>query len=57
LDYESEVQEFNESGNAKDVIYELPDGSNINIGVQQIQCPEALFNPELIDKKIVGIHE
>jgi len=41
LDYETELQEFQESGNAKDVIYELPDGSNINIGKQQIECPEA----------------
>lgn len=57
LDYESEMQEFAESGNAKDTIYELPDGSNINIGVQQIECPEALFSPKLIGKDIVGIHE
>lgn len=57
LDYEQEKQDFMESGNAKDVIYELPDGSNINIGVQQIQCPEALFDPSLIGKDIIGIHE
>lgn len=57
LEYEQEKQDFMESGNAKDVIYELPDGSNINIGVQQIECPEALFDPTLIGKDIVGIHE
>ena len=56
-DYEQEVQEFADSGNAKDTLYELPDGSNINIGVQQIDCSEALFHPEMIGKNIVGIHE
>ena len=29
---------------------ELPDGSHLNIKNARIQCPEALFNPELMEK-------
>lgn len=57
LNYESEQQEFIESGNSKDAIFELPDGKTINIGDQQIKCPEILFNPKIINRDIPGIHE
>lgn len=56
-DYAKDEQEFLEGGNSNDVIFELPDGKTINIGKPQIECPEALFNPSLIGKDIVGIHE
>lgn len=54
LTYEQEKKQFEESGNSKDTIFELPDGKTINIGLPQIQCPEALFQPQLIGKKDLG---
>lgn len=55
--YREEEKSFRDSGNSKDLIFELPDQKSINIGLPQIQCPEALFNPQMIGKDIVGIHE
>lgn len=59
LTYDQEKKEFNESGNSKDTIFELPDGKSINIGLPQIECPEALFQPNLIfeKEKLEGIHD
>jgi len=54
LKYEEEKRSFEESGNSKDVIFELPDGKSINIGLPQIQCPEALFRPSLLEKPGLG---
>lgn len=39
------------------MIYKLPSGENININSEQIKCTEVLFNPRLINKNIIGIHE
>ena len=49
LDYEKELK------NVEQFNYELPDGNIINIKEQRIKCPEALFNPDLIDKEGNGI--
>ena len=37
--------------------YELPDGQVITIGNEQFRCPEALFQPSLLEAKCAGIHE
>ncbi|ETO01136.1 actin [Reticulomyxa filosa] len=37
--------------------YELPDGQIITIGSEQLQCPEVLFSPHLIQKEDKGIHK
>ena len=55
--YKEEEKAFLESGNSRDLIFELPDNKSINIGLPQIKCPEALFNPALVGKDIMGIHE
>jgi actin-related protein len=49
LDFEKEINSV-ESYN-----YELPDGSNIALKEERIQCPEALFKPYLIGKQGDGI--
>jgi len=36
--------------------YELPNGEIITIGNERFRCPEVLFKPSLIGKKIEGIH-
>ena len=37
--------------------YVLPDGQEIAVGTERYQCPEALFNPALIGKEALGVHE
>ncbi|XP_002133542.1 actin-like [Drosophila pseudoobscura] len=37
--------------------YTLPDGHVISIGAQRMQCPEALFDPTLMGKAPVGLHQ
>jgi len=40
-----------------DKIYELPDGESLTISNQRFRCPEALFNPSLVNINDKGIHE
>eukprot|EP00761_Pharyngomonas_kirbyi_P001263 gb/GECH01001266.1/.p1 GENE.gb/GECH01001266.1/~~gb/GECH01001266.1/.p1 ORF type:complete len:376 (+),score=93.29 gb/GECH01001266.1/:1-1128(+) len=37
--------------------YELPDGTLIDIGEERYQCPEALFDPSLVEQSSPGIHK
>jgi actin-related protein len=55
LDYEDELKVFDE-GDSKDAEFELPDGNIINLGSLQIECPEALFKPYILDKNFSGVH-
>lgn len=56
--YEQEVADYREKGNANDQVFHLPDGKSVNIGDQQFECPEALFNPSKMGKENMdGIHE
>lgn len=57
LNYREDERSFKESGTSKDLIFELPDNKSINIGLPQIQCPESLFQPDLIGRNVMGIHE
>ena len=36
--------------------YELPDGNQVIVEDQRIRCPEALFNPRMLGKEDLGIH-
>jgi actin beta/gamma 1 len=38
-------------------VYELPDMQVVNVGNERVRCPEALFQPSLVNKEAVGIHE
>ncbi len=38
-------------------VYELPDMQVVNVGNERFRCPEALFQPSLVGKEAVGIHE
>ena len=38
-------------------VYELPDMQVVNVGNERFRCPEALFQPSLVNKDAVGIHE
>jgi actin beta/gamma 1 len=37
--------------------YELPDGNVIVIGNERFRCPEALFQPSLVNKEASGLHD
>ena len=39
--------------------YKLPDGSKITIGSERFTCPEAMFQPKIMDSnnEFTGIHE
>merc|ERR1739838_513898 len=39
----------------KECTYELPDGTVVSFGNQQIKCPEVLFKPQLIGKDFPGM--
>jgi len=56
LDYEKELSLFSENS-SKDVNYVLPDGNVVTLSDQQFKCPEALFQPSLLDKDLPGVHE
>ncbi|XP_030563416.1 actin-like protein 53D isoform X2 [Drosophila novamexicana] len=40
-----------------DALYELPDGTTINIGNERFRCPEALFKPSMLGQEVPGLHE
>ena len=37
--------------------YTLPDGKVVVVGEERFRCPEALFNPLLLQRESDGIHE
>ena len=42
---------------SKSESYKLPDGKRVFIGPERFTCPEALFQPSLIDDESTGIHK
>lgn len=55
-DFDAAVKESQEP-NPKEVVYSLPDGSNISLTNEHFKCPEALFQPNKLGKDFPGIHE
>ena len=55
LDYDEEL-ELSKTAMI-DKTYELPDGHVITVGNERFRCPEALFQPSLIGKESLGIHQ
>jgi len=37
--------------------YELPDGNIISVHTERFRCPEVLFQPSLVGKEAMGIHD
>ncbi|KAG2382441.1 hypothetical protein C9374_005643 [Naegleria lovaniensis] len=56
LDLDAELQTDRMSSKLEKA-YELPDGNVISISNERFRCMEALFNPSLIGREDVGIHE
>ena len=38
-------------------LFQLPDGQSIRLASERFRCPEVLFNPSMLGRDIVGIHE
>lgn len=55
LDFEREVRAISSSSTSQN--YRLPDGRHITIGSERFRCPEALFQPSLLERDSRGVHE
>lgn len=56
VDYEKELT-ISTNSSILEKSYELPDGQMITIGNERFRCPEVLFQPHLIGKEALGIHD
>ncbi|XP_055270846.1 actin, cytoskeletal 3-like [Moschus berezovskii] len=54
LDFEKEKEEANSPSYPQKC--QLPDGQEIDLGRERFFCPEALFQPNLIERNNLGIH-
>jgi actin beta/gamma 1 len=56
LDFDREMNISSQSSD-KEKTYELPDGNVITLGSERFRCPEVLFQPSLVGKEALGIHD
>ena len=56
--YDKELENI-KNGTTKSSIYELPDGDNVRVALDEevIKVPEACFNPGVIGRHIPGVHQ
>jgi actin-related protein len=47
----------NEAEKVQEVLYELPDGQTIKLEAERYECPEILFQPQLVTPNSDGIHQ
>eukprot|EP00439_Symbiodinium_sp_Y106_P082662 s620_g22.t1 len=56
LDFNSELKSAAESSDGAKT-YELPDGNIVSLHSERFRCPEVLFQPSLVGKEAMGIHD
>ncbi len=56
LEFDAEMQS-NAAHNTIEKSYELPDGNVIVLGNERFRAPEVLFQPHLIGREMMGMHE
>jgi len=50
------MKAFSDSSD-REKMFVLDDGNVLNIGAERFRCPEALFQPSMIGKEALGIHD
>eukprot|EP00933_Yihiella_yeosuensis_P024122 TRINITY_DN18700_c1_g2_i1.p1 TRINITY_DN18700_c1_g2~~TRINITY_DN18700_c1_g2_i1.p1 ORF type:complete len:379 (-),score=62.01 TRINITY_DN18700_c1_g2_i1:124-1260(-) len=55
-DFDEEMTKASQSI-ACEITYELPDGQVFTLGSERFRCAEVLFNPGLLGKEHVGVHQ
>jgi actin-related protein len=56
LDFDQEMKNATESS-AVEKSYEMPDGNVLVIGNERFRCPEVMFQPSMIGREDMGIHD
>lgn len=56
-DYDAELKQAHENSSKTERIVSLPSGEKLSINEERIKCPELLFNPNLANKSLDGIHK
>lgn len=57
IDFEEECKKFKETPMDIEKLYMLPDGRELNLGSCRYRVPETLFDPAMLGKEMLGIHE
>lgn len=57
LDYDEECKKFKDTPVDIEKTYELPDGNQLTLGSCRYRVPEVLFQPSMMGKEMMGIHE
>ena len=55
-DYSKEQQTARTS-NSLEKVFEIPNGSKITMNSERSKCPECLFQPSILGKEEIGVHE
>jgi actin len=57
LDFDKEIEYRTRDRRSRDLSYELPDGNVIELEEERYRCPEALFQPSLVNVDSSGVHQ
>eukprot|EP01061_Rhynchopus_euleeides_P004451 TRINITY_DN13708_c1_g1_i1.p1 TRINITY_DN13708_c1_g1~~TRINITY_DN13708_c1_g1_i1.p1 ORF type:complete len:418 (+),score=161.71 TRINITY_DN13708_c1_g1_i1:102-1256(+) len=56
-DFDSALEKWNDENDCFDDEHTLPDGTSIKVGRAKFCCPEAIFNPGLMEREEPALHD